>query len=236
MSSSVSSDSTSLDGEENDALPVIVSPSGNAPRFQSSITNKLDAVINANKKDLQPMMPSVDAYALSSSRIAVETAQRRKAKRKELLTQIEQSIEALPDPASKALSNPLSSSFASDRKLIDIGTYIPLPDNPAVRRPCTIKSRLDSEIHQSTVQSYERHASATTRSTAIQCLQEAGYFKGKSWLKQVEISKEMMKHSVKRRIRRSDQETNNKPTLLPLRSNIAVTSATRHGQNPIKVN
>ncbi|CAF5132848.1 unnamed protein product, partial [Rotaria socialis] len=79
-------------------------------------------------------------------------------------------------------------------------------DRPIVQRSNVFKSRRDCELRQATVESYERYASAKTRSTAIHCLQEAGCFKGKSWLRQVEISKEMIKHTVKRRIRRANDE------------------------------
>ncbi|CAF5228538.1 unnamed protein product, partial [Rotaria magnacalcarata] len=65
--------------------------------------------------------------------------------------------------------------------------------------------------------------------------QEAGYFKGKSWLRQVEISKQMIKHNVKRRIRRANDEKN-KPLLLPIRNNTAVTSVTLHRSNTVTVN
>ncbi|CAF3696153.1 unnamed protein product [Rotaria sp. Silwood1] len=229
LSSSIeSSPSSTIDDEETYALPILVSPTLNAHRCHSSVTSKLETVVNANKKNFQTIMPSVDAYVLSSSRIALETEQHKTAKRKQLFTQIEQSIEKQSQHQLKESIKPLSVSYSSERKPIDIDTYIPLPERSITRRSNVLKSRRDLEIHQATVQSYERYASATTRSTAIHCLQEAGYFKGKSWLRQVEISKEMMKHSVKRRIHRASNETNNKPILLPLRTNVVITSASTH--------
>ncbi|CAF2813880.1 unnamed protein product [Rotaria sp. Silwood2] len=230
LSSSVESSPSSsiVDDEETYALPIIVSPTLNAHRCHSSVTSKLETVINVNKTDFQTIMPSADAYVLSASRIALETEQRKTTKRKELLTQIEQSLQKQPQHQSKESTKPLSNSYSSERKAIDIDTYIPLPERLTTQRSNVLKSRRDLEIRQATVQSYERYASATTRSTAIHCLQEAGYFKGKSWLRQVEISKEMMKHSVKRRIRRANNETDNKPILLPLRTNVMITSASTH--------
>jgi hypothetical protein len=180
-------------------------------------------------------MSSVDAYTLSSSRITSEIEQNKAAKRRELFTQIKQSVEKLSQDQSEEATNPPSISVPSNRKSIDAGTYIPLPDRPTIRQSSPIKSRIDVDIRQATVKPYERYASATTRSTALHCLQEAGYFKGKSWLKQVEISKEMVKHHVKRRIRRADGETNQKPILLPLRTNVVTTTTSAHRPNTVKV-
>jgi hypothetical protein len=183
------------------------------------------------------MMSSVDAYTLSSSRITSEIEQHKAAKRRELFTQIKQSVENQSDQQSEVSTNPpLSASLPSNPKPMDVETYIPLPDRPTMRQSSPIKSRVDVDIRQSTVEPYERYASATTRSTAVHCLQEAGYFKGKSWLKQVEISKEMVKHHVKRRIRRADDEKNHKPILLPLRTNVVTTTTNPHKPNTVKVN
>jgi hypothetical protein len=219
---------------EKHTLPKIISAASNTPTRYSSLTNKLDTVVTANKASLQPLMSSIDAYTLSSSLIASNIEQRKLAKRRELFTQIKQSLE---EHESEKSTNPLSGSVPITHKTVhDNDVYIPLPDHPTNRRSSPIKSRLDADIRQATVGPYERYASATTRSTAVQCLQEAGYFKGKSWLKQVEISKEMVKHQVKRRIRRSDGETNHKPIVLPLRANVSTTSAVTHRPNAVKVN
>jgi hypothetical protein len=206
--------------EEKHTLPITDSPTSNF----SSVTSKLETVINVNRKDFQPIMSSVDAYTLSSSRITFETDQRQAAKRRELYKEIEESVEKQFQDQSDKPTKRLSVSVPSERKPFDIETYIPLPDRPTIQRSSPIKSRHDVDIRQATVKPYERYASATTRSTAVHCLQEAGYFKGKSWLKQVEISKEMVKHHVKRRIRRADDEKNHKPILLPLRANVITTS------------
>ena len=224
--------------EEKYALPILKSPISYAPTSRSSLTTKLDRVINANKTDSHRMMSSVDAYTLSSSRITSEIEQHKAAKRRELFTQIKQSVENQSDQQSEVSTNPpLSTSLPSNSKPMDGETYIPLPDRPTMQGSSPIKSRIDADIRQATVKPYERYASATTRSTAVHCLQEAGYFKGKSWLKQVEISKEMVKHHVKRRIRRADDETNRKPILLPLRTNVVTTTTTNPPKpNTVKVN
>ena len=186
-------------------LPAIQSPSSQ----NSTSTNQLEA-----------LMSSVDAYTFLSTRKNLQTEQEKTIKRQNRLAEIKQSVEEqFQDQSIK----PVPMSIPSERKSIDVENYIPLPDRPTVQRSSPIKSRIDAEVRRTTVKPYERYASATTRSTAVHCLQEAGYFKGKSWLKQVEISKEMVKNHVKRRIRRADQETNQKPVLLPLRTNIVQT-------------
>lgn len=186
-------------------LPSIQSPSSEG----STSTNQLETA-----------MSSIDAYTFLSTRKNLQSEQEKAIKRQNRLAEIKQSVEEqFRDQSIK----PVPMSVPSERKSIDVENYIPLPDRPTVQRSSPIKSRLDVEVRRTTVQPYERYASASTRSTAVHCLQEAGYFKGKSWLKQVEISKEMMKNHVKRRIRRADQETNQKPTLLPLRTNIVQT-------------
>ena len=175
---------------------------------------------STSTSEFEVMMSSVDAYAFLTSQRNQKIDQERAIKRQDRLTEIKQSVE-------KQLADqtipPVPVSIRSERKSIDVENYIPLPDRPSLQRSNPIKSRLDVEVRRATVQPYERYASATTRSTAVHCLQEAGYFKGKSWLRQVEISKEMMKNHVKRRIRRADNDTNQKPILLPLRTNIVQT-------------
>lgn len=82
---------------------------------------------------------------------------------------------------------------------------ITVPSNSTSNRPRRknlglIRSRFDLEIQQATARSYERYASASIQQTTLNCLREAAFFKRKSWLQQVEISKEMVKQRTKRRI------------------------------------
>jgi hypothetical protein len=212
------STSTIINEEDKPKLSVIMSPRSNAPTTFSSFTNEMKIVTDANKQAFLPIMSSVDAYLLSSNRLISETEQLKVAKRNKLFTQIEQTFQehrSQPSEVSMTHSTDvLSTSFPVDRNsILDIDSCLPLPDHPSYSSFNSIKSRADFEIHQSTFQSYERHASASMRSTAINCLQEAGYFKRKSWLKQVEISKEMVKHKVQRRMRRADDKTMKKPKL-----------------------
>lgn len=166
-------------------------------------------------------MSSADAYLVSSRGLVSETMQRIADRKRELFAQLEQLVQQEPQiqQPTKYPVNRLSKSVPIDRNPIaDVELNVPLPDYPVMVHPGPIKCRDDLKIHQSTIQSYERHASASTRTTAINCLEEATYFKRKSWLKQVEISKQMVKNKVQRRIRRDDAETNKKSSLLPLRA------------------
>ena len=73
---------------------------------------------------------------------------------------------------------------------------------PPLHQPA---KRPSGEMQQLTLQSYERYGSASMHATAVNCLREANHFTRKSWLKQVEISKEMVKQCTKRRIQRAGQ-------------------------------
>jgi len=232
------STSTIINEEDKPKLSVIMSPRSNAPTTFSSFINEMKIIADANKQAFQPIMSSVDAYLLSSNRVAFEAEQMKAAKKNELFTQIKETFkeqESQPSEISTTNStNVLSNSCPADRNsILDVDSYIPLPDHPSYSRFNSIQSRVDLQIRQSTFQSYERHASASIRSTAINCLQEAGYFKRKSWLKQVEISKEMVKHKVQRRIRRADDKTMKNPKLLPFR---ATDTTTRYKTNTVNVN
>ena len=103
--------------------------------------------------------------------------------------------------------------------IIDVNPHIPLCDRPAYSETGPIQSHHDLRIRQSTFRPYERYASASLRSTAVACLEEATYFKRKSWLKQVEMSKDMVKQKVHRRIGRADDKTAMNPAFVPLRAN-----------------
>ena len=192
-------------------------------------------MIDTHTKPFHTMMSSADAYTLSSTHIAVETEERNTIKRQKLWKDIKQSIDKQLQHQTEKSTNPLPTSFSTRRKTIDVDAYLPLPERPKIRRSSPIKCRHDIEIRRAAVESYERHASATTRSTAIHCLQEASYFKGKSWLKQVEVSKEMVKHRVKRNMHHLDDEKNNKLVLLPLFTKTPNVSSITRRPNTVKI-
>ncbi|CAF0836993.1 unnamed protein product [Rotaria sordida] len=214
-------------------LPII-----NSSTIHSISTNKTDTVANVNKQVFQPQMSLVDAYLVSSTGFDLEIEQNKTTKTSELFTENEQSTQPQQQQQSTetiiTTTNPLSSSLRSDRiSMLDVDSYIPLPDHPTNRSISPIKSRIDLEIHQSTIKSYERYASASTRSTAIDCLREATFFKKKPWIKKVEISKEMVKHKVQQRLRRATNDINKKPIISPLRTTVSNSS---HKSDTIKVN
>jgi hypothetical protein len=226
---------TIVNDENKPTLPITVSQRSNGPAAHSILTNKVETVINTNKQALQSIMPSVDIHLVSSTLFAPNIEQHQTAKKRELFTKMEHTL-----PRQEPQPSEVSTTYSSDplpidrNSILDVDSYIPLPDHPPNLRSSPIKSHFDLKIRQSTFQPYERYASASIRSTAINCLQEAGYFKRKSWLKQVEISKEMVKHKVQRRIRRADDDkTTKRLSLLPLHANHTTTP---YKTNTIKVN
>lgn len=229
---------TTINEENKSTLPNITSATSNTQTIHSSLTNKVETVADVNNQTFQPVMSSLDAYLISSARIASEIEQHQTDKRRQLFTQIEQTLQEQKSQQSEVSTTfsstaPNNAPPADHNAVLDVDSYIPLPDHPSNSRCGLIKSHIDLEIRQSTFQSYERYASASMRSSAIDCLQEAGYFKRKSWLKQVEISKDMIKNKAQRRMRRADEKTTNKSTLLPLH---ATNTITPYKTNRTKVN
>ncbi|CAF0754445.1 unnamed protein product [Didymodactylos carnosus] len=193
----------------------------------SSISHKIQAVVQTNSDidtqqpllDDEPtrLMSAANAYTLAASKAALKTkleskqrliSNRQEEKKSRFLTADHEESEITTQISSQTTKMTGSDSKIDDNEqdlLLDVDNYIPLSDHSTGTRQRPIKSRLDVEIHRSTVQPYQRYSSATARDTAITCLKEAAYFKRKSWLKQVEISKEMVRHKVKRRIRRANE-------------------------------
>ncbi|CAF0832820.1 unnamed protein product [Adineta ricciae] len=199
--------------EEKDkhVLPMIMSSMSNQSPTISALSIYSDTI--HNKDGSQSVMSSADAYIYSSSRLAHDIEERNAAKRRELFTQIEQSVKEVqqkqPPSQIRELTaysaNRLASSLPNPRgSMIDIDSCLALPDHPVNYGTSSIKSRHDLNVRQAAFKPYERYASASTRSTAINCIQEANHFKRKSWTKQVNISKEMVKHKVHRRLARAN--------------------------------
>lgn len=210
-----------------------------APYFQAPASDTLsatDSTVNCRSRagttttdpqGFQPLMSSTDAYMLSTTRLNMESEEHRTNRTRLIAAKLAQtSPQALGATENTRV---MSSRSAERRSVVDMDSYLPLPEhsNPIGASP--IKSRRDFDIHQSTIKVYERHASASARTMAIHCLQEASFFKSKSWLKQVELSKEMVKHQVHRRIRQGTPVSRPKSTAVPLRAtmaNIPLTSTT----------
>lgn len=189
------------------------------PIIPTAIVQKNEPTLSPQQSTgFQPVMSSVDAYLISSNRLARETEQNQTTKKRQLLTELEQSTQQ--DKQSSVISTQSNENSVPIERdsMLDVDSYIPLPEHSNYLRNGPIKSRVDLQIRQSTFQPYERYASATIRSTAVNCLEEATFFKRKSWLQQVELSKEMIKHRVQRRIHRVDNQKTKKPSLIPLRA------------------
>ncbi|CAF3760901.1 unnamed protein product [Adineta steineri] len=225
--------------KDKQTLPMITSLPSNASSALSTLTDDVESVINNTQEAFQKTMSSADAYLLSSARLSREMEQYYAARKRELLTQIEQSVheqQHSPEGSISQSITPLSNSRPITRSsIVDVDARLPLPDQPVSIGSSSIKSHLDLEVYQSTIKAYERYSSASTRSTAINCLQEANHFKNKPWMKQVEISKEIVKHKVQRRIGRAD-ETDKKSPLLPHRTSATPTASPRHKSHTAKAN
>ncbi|UJR36041.1 hypothetical protein I4U23_028778 [Adineta vaga] len=225
--------------KDKSVLPSIISSMSNPSPTLSSLSYYSE-LINSNNKQTSPsVMSAADAYVYSSSRLAHDIEEQNEAKRRQLFAQIEQSVRDVQqkqpqyqkEDSTPYSSDQLTTSLSTNRgSLVDIDSCLALPDHPINIGASPIKSRLDLDVHRTTLKSYERYASASTRSTAVNCLQEANYFKRKPWIKQVEIGKEMVKHKVQRRISRANG-INKNSTLSSVRTS---TVTPIHLINPIQ--
>jgi hypothetical protein len=170
-------------------------------------TDKLLPQIKPNEQASRSDTISVDDYFLSACHLHTVSKHVRKTATHQLSKSIDKRLHALSTQLNAQSHHVLMNhSCVNDhhRPLLDIESYLPLPDRSV--QFCVssmVKSRLDREIHRSTMKSYERHVNKSTRAHAIDCLKEANFFERKSWLKQVALSQEMIKCQVQRRIRYS---------------------------------
>lgn len=192
-------------------------------------TNKIELnthTTSSSKQNPPSVMSSVDAYTLSSHRISLEAGQNKAMRTIELHKQIEQSLQLDSQPkqtTAPLLTQQMSYTAPVERdKMLDLDSHVPLPDRPKSSSLSPIKSRVDLDIRQSTFDVYERYASASVRTTAIDCLQEAAFFKKKTWLKKVEISKDMLKHKVQQRMCRGVDETCRSPVTKSTRNSSTI--------------
>ena len=185
--------------------------------LQSSITRSQFESVNNTIDQPVRSMSSADAYSIFSNRRAQETKQRRHERTHKRLTDLEQTLQQ--EESTIALTDSLTASMPEyARSVPNTESPLSLPDNPINLGLSAIRSRRDREIHQATVKPYQRYTSASTRSTAVHCLEEARYFQKKPWIKQVEISKDMGKYKVQRRIARAADPTIKSSSSVPVRA------------------
>ena len=206
--------------------PTITFSHADAPRITSTAISSVSRTsttrsTSTNKQAFQPTMSSADAFLISSVHLASEAERKNAIRKRELLSQIGETLQRqdqkLSDVSSDSTNLPFQSIPVDRHTIIDANPHISLRNHPSYSQTGPIKSHRDLKIRQTTFQPYERYASATFRSTAVTCLEEATYFKKKSWLKQVEMSKDMVKSKVQRRMGRADDKTTNQPSIVPLR-------------------
>lgn len=162
-------------------------------------TEHLPTLSNARSANPLGKMSSADAFSLSASRRNEQNREEKQEKHRQTLNQIENSLQ---QPV-KISQTEKKSQIPKPPPMLDLDSYIPLPERSSTQRSSLFQNRADVQVFQSTVKPYERYASASARRTAVTCLQEATFLKGKTWLQKVEISKEMMKSRVKHRIQRA---------------------------------
>ena len=227
---------TRINKENKHTLPTIISS-----RAGFISANKPETAKNTFKQAVQQIIPSVNPSLSPSIHLTLEDQQTIANKECQLPTkniqskqQQQQQRKSIGLTAHSTSSTRSTSRPTNHALCLDPDSYVVFPDHPTNINSGPIRSRFDLEIHQSTIKSYGRYTSATTRSTAIDCLQEANYLKNKSWLKKIEISKSMLKNKVQQRIRRADDKINNKnPISSPFYANV---TSTEHKSDILKVN
>ena len=184
----------------------------------SSTRSQFESFHNANSESVRSMS-SADAYSIFSHRRAQDTKQLRHERHHKLLGDLERSLQQSFEESITDLTESLTASMPPyPRSVPNTESPLSLPDGPINLGLSAIRSRRDREIHQATVKPYQRYTSASTRSTAIHCLEEARYFQKKPWMKQVAISTDMGKYKVQRRIARAADSSIKASSSVPARA------------------
>lgn len=178
-------------------------------KTSSTLLNKLPATTtNSNGPGFYPLMSNIDAYFVSTARPSLASESR----------QMKLNVES-PISLSQTFEQSMNNSQRLDpQTLLDMESHLHLPERSKPFAANPIKSSFDLQIHRSTIKTYERQSGTTARETAINCIQEAKFFKRKSWLKQIEISKEMVKQQTQRHIRQTKVNHVDKSSRIPLRA------------------
>lgn len=188
-------------------LPQIVSPSKVKENYKHSNRIPSSMSTSVTNSSINEMMSSVEAYSISSSRIAAEKQQKRLAADREQMQRIKASFQAMIDDTSNAKKQMIVTT--DTKKVRQLSALISLPEKLR-KDTSSIRSRYDRHVQQETLKSYDKHASQTNWKTALDCLDEATHLKRKPWVRQVDLSKTMAKHKVKRNIHQSDTIQMNK--------------------------
>lgn len=179
----------------------------------STLVSKLPLMAPITEQTFQPGLFPLDAYFLSTARPSMSSEVHPLKPSLELIAS-SQTLEPVANPL------PNNTPTVDPQTLLDMESHLHLPERPKPFGVSPIKGPMDLQIHRSTMKSYERRSAAGTRTAAINCIQEATYFKGKSWLKQIEISKQMIKQQTQRTIRQAQIELNEKSARSPLRATV----------------
>ncbi|CAF3722772.1 unnamed protein product [Rotaria sp. Silwood1] len=204
--------------QEKSAIPLVTTLTSNASTVQSMQKQKLRIMATTSITSSCPKkISSINKSLLPPTRIVVNGQQKTTETKCDLLTQSEQSLQ---NSVEKLTTKMRPSSVQINRsRILDIGSHIQRQDHQARKNLGPLRFRFDQKLQQATIKPYERCAGASIHATAIHCLQEAEFFKRKSWIKQVEISKEMVKQHVKRLLQPVDNNDNGriKSVVKPMR-------------------
>lgn len=187
--------------------------------MSSSKTNNRDTVSDEQQRKtnqkFRPRLSAADIYFLNTSKLNPEEEKRKS------LEKIERMVS---EQANSIISQSSSSSSSVDTKflrtvdpqlLLEKESRLLLRDGKLASGPRPIKSRFDQHIHRQTMKSYQTRSDTSSRDTVVECIEEAAHFKGKSWLRQIEISKQMIKTQAQQKLRQT--------TAGPLRASSSIT-------------
>ena len=201
--------------EQRTPLPTPATTS-NASTIQSLWKQKVRMVLSANVTSSQPKETSpITKFLSSSTHLTTRNEQQKMAASNDQSKPTEQTLANVVEKfTTKRTSFHTRTDHSSD---LNIDSPKAHPDHQAGRNLSPIQMRSSLGIHQATIKSYERHTNASIHNTATECLREASFLKRKSWMKQVEMGKEMVKQRAKRLIERPDQEKRNSVSV-PMRT------------------
>lgn len=188
----------------------------NVSIIQSSWQQRVRMVLSANVIPSQPKETPV-ITKLHSSLVHLSTHDRQKkvSTNKDQVKPAEQTFANIVEKlTTKVKSSDTGTNQSSDPKIDSLKAH---PNHQVGNNLKPIQMHSSLAIHQATIKSFERHTNASIHNTATECLREASFLKRKSWMKQVEIGKEMVKQRTKRLIERPDQENRNS-VIVPIRT------------------
>lgn len=204
-------------------LPTPASTS-NASTIQSLWKQKVRMVASANVTSNPPKETSpIAKFLLSSTHVTTNDNHQKTVANSD---PSKPTGEAFKNLVEQLTTKTLFSHILTDRSIISDSDFPKAadPEHQTRRNINMLPMPASYNIQRKTIETFERHASASIHENATECLREASFLKRKSWLKQVELSKEMVKQRAKRQIQQPDEEQRNS-TIFPMRTTSATTAS-----------